>query len=238
MQWIWLESLFFCLNCGKGTAPPGNKVLVLDLLDMIAYFQYLIMRGFRCLTNLFPEDSALWLGRQLGRMRLLSRPGAPESCPSESDPCLWAREVKRRVTDPLPRRRFQHLGMTAVEFFRIPGMDLETFRKQVTVEGLENVKELLDNRKKGALLLLSHLGNWELMGFLTKVLGYPISVIARPVKKNPWVDRHGFRDQESHRHRGDLYRKGEPEGDPGPFPESAGWDFDRSAGQTERRRMG
>ncbi len=101
----------------------------------------------------------------------------------------FGREKSKEELRDIASRTFQHLGMTAVEFLRIPEMDLDAFRKKVTIEGLENVKELLDNRKQGALLLLSHLGNWELMGFLTKLLGYPISVIARPVKKNPWVDR-------------------------------------------------
>ena len=149
--------------------------------------------------------------------------------------CFLPLAMRNRLKscDPLPRRPFEHLGMTAVEFFRIPGTDLETLKKKVTVEGLENVRELLDNRKKGALILLSHMGNWELMGFLTKILGYPLSVIARPVKKNPWVDRMVSEIEECHRHRGDLYRKGEPQGDPGPLPESAGGDSHRSTGQTE-----
>ncbi len=155
---------------------------------MIAYFQYLIMRGFCCLTNLFPEDSALWLGRQLGKLAFyLDRNHRLVALQNLS--LAFGREKSKEQLRVIAQKTFQNLGMTAVEFTRIPSMDLETFRKRVTVVGLEIIRELLDNKKKGALLLLSHFGNWELMGLLTKLLGYPISVIARPIKKNRWVDR-------------------------------------------------
>ncbi|MBP1699890.1 MAG: Lipid biosynthesis acyltransferase [Deltaproteobacteria bacterium] len=63
----------------------------------------------------------------------------------------------------IAKKSFQNLGMTAIEFFRLPKMDVETFKKKVTIEGLEIVKKALEG-KKGILLLLSHFGNWELSG--------------------------------------------------------------------------
>jgi len=46
-------------------------------------------------------------------------------------------------------------------------MDIEIFRKRVTFdgEGLENFWRLLDNGKKGALLLLAYLESWEVRAF-------------------------------------------------------------------------
>ncbi len=153
-----------------------------------AYLEYLTLRGFRFIFKLLPEQGALWLGRQLGRIAFhLDR--EHRSVALQNLELAFGREKSKEELRDIAGKTFQHLGMTAVEFLRIPEMDLDTFRKKVTIEGLENVKELLDNRKKGVLLLLSHLGNWELMGFLAKLLGCPSSVIARPVKKNPWIDR-------------------------------------------------
>lgn len=97
-------------------------------------------------------------------------------------------EKSKREIHALAKRTFQNLGMTAVEFFRIPRMDVETFKRKVEVVGREIAEEVLYN-KKGALLLLSHLGNWEMMGLMSKVLENPIMVIARPIKKNRWLDR-------------------------------------------------
>ena len=160
----------------------------LVLFDMTAYLEYLILKGFRFIINLLPEGPALWVGRQLGRIAFhLDR--EHQRVALQNLMVAFGHEKSIEELRSIAKKTFEHLGMTAVEFFRIPGTDLETLKKKVTVEGLENVRELLDNRKKGALILLSHLGNWELMGFLTKILGYPFSVIARPVKKNPWVNR-------------------------------------------------
>jgi KDO2-lipid IV(A) lauroyltransferase len=155
---------------------------------MIPYLHYLIMRGFSFFINLLPEGSALWLGREMGRWAFTLDREHRRVALQNLD-LAFGREKSKEELRAIARRTFENLGMTAIEFLRIPRMDVETFRKKVVIEGLENVKELLDNRKKGGLLLLSHLGNWELMGSLTKVLGVPISVIARPIKKNRWIDR-------------------------------------------------
>jgi KDO2-lipid IV(A) lauroyltransferase len=88
----------------------------------------------------------------------------------------------------IARRTFQSLGMMAIEFFRIPRMDVETFKKRVKIEGLEEALRLL-GKGKGVLLLLSHFGNWEMMGIMSKLIGNSIMVIAKPMKKNKRVDQ-------------------------------------------------
>jgi KDO2-lipid IV(A) lauroyltransferase len=76
--------------------------------------------------------------------------------------------------------------MMAIEFFRISKMDVETFKKRVKIEGLEEALNLL-KKGRGVLLLLSHFGNWEMMGIMSKLIGNPIMVIAKPMKKNERV---------------------------------------------------
>ena len=88
----------------------------------------------------------------------------------------------------IARRTFENLGMMAVEFFRIPRMDVETFKKKVKIEGLEEALRLF-KKGKGMLLLLSHFGNWEMMGIMSKLIGDSIMVIAKPMKKNERVDQ-------------------------------------------------
>jgi KDO2-lipid IV(A) lauroyltransferase len=89
----------------------------------------------------------------------------------------------------IARRTFENLGMMAVEFFRIPKMDVETFKERVIIEGLEEALRLLE-RGKGVLLLLAHFGNWEMMGIMSKLIGQSIMVLAKPMKKNKRVDQY------------------------------------------------
>jgi KDO2-lipid IV(A) lauroyltransferase len=44
-------------------------------------------------------------------------------------------------------------------------------------------------KNRGALLLLGHFGNWELMALMSKVIQKTILVIAKPIKNNPWLER-------------------------------------------------
>lgn len=100
----------------------------------------------------------------------------------------FGREKSEREIRSIAKKHFQNLGMMAVEFFRLPHMDVKEFQEKVKIEGLEICKKAFDN-KKGVLLLLSHFGNWELMGLMSKLLGTSIAVVARPMKKNKNVNR-------------------------------------------------
>ncbi len=154
---------------------------------MFAYLQYLSLKGFGFLVNLLPEGPSLWLGKQLGRMAFcLSRDR--RGIALQNLRTAFGHEKSEEEIHRIAQRTFMNLGMTAVEFFRIPTMDAENVKQKITVEGLENAEKVLDNEKKGALLVLSHFGNWELMGVIPRIINHPISVIAKPVKDSR-IDR-------------------------------------------------
>ncbi len=154
---------------------------------MTSFLIYLVLRAFSFVANLLPEDFALWLGRQMGNaiyyLDLEHRKVAFQNLHT-----AFGQEKSASEMRGIARRAFQNLGMMAVEFFRIPRMDVKTFKERVKIEGLEEALRLLE-KKKGALLLIGHFGNWELMGLMSKVIGSPIMVIAKPMKRNEWVDQ-------------------------------------------------
>jgi Kdo2-lipid IVA lauroyltransferase/acyltransferase len=153
----------------------------------MAYLQYLLLRSLGLFVNLLPEGFSLWVGRQLGRIAFyLDRDRRQVAL--QNLRTAFSQEKSEKEIHLIAQRTFMNLGMTAVEFFRIPKMDVENVKKKVTVEGLENAQEVLNNKKKGVLLLLSHFGNWELMGMIPKIMHHPVSVIAKPVK-NSRIDR-------------------------------------------------
>ena len=154
---------------------------------MISFLIYLVLKVFGFFVNLLPEGFALWLGRQLGRM-VFHLDRGHRKVALENLHTAFGQEKPERELLAISRRTFQNLGMMAIEFFRIPKMDVETFKKRVKIEGLEEALRLL-GKGRGVLLLLSHFGNWELMGIMSKLIGDSIMVIAKPMKKNKRVDQ-------------------------------------------------
>lgn len=155
---------------------------------MFAYFQYILIRAFSLLINLFPEGIALQIGRLLGGLAFYLDSNHRKVALQNLN-LAFGNERSREELFLIAKRTFQNMGMAMVEFFRIPKMDQRIFKKKITIKGMENVKEIIENRNNGVLLLLSHFGNWELMAVLPKFLGLPISVVTRPIKKNRWLDR-------------------------------------------------
>ncbi len=152
---------------------------------MIAYW---VLRAFSLIINLLPEGFALWCGKRLGSI-FFHLDWEHRKVALENLRVAFGEEKSERERLAIAQRAFQNLGMMAVEFFRIPRMDVETFKKKVTIEGLEEALELL-GRRKGVLLLLSHFGNWEMMGIMSKLIGDSIMVIAKPMKRNRRMDQY------------------------------------------------
>jgi KDO2-lipid IV(A) lauroyltransferase len=163
---------------------------------MFGYFQYILIKAFSLLVNFLPEDIALRLGRFLGGIAFFLDKDH-RNVAIENLTIAFGKEKSEEEIRSIAKKAFQNMGLTAVEFFRIPKMDIESFKKRIIIKGIENVKETIENRKNGILLLLSHLGNWEMMGVLPKFLGLPISVVVRPIKKNRWLNRMVFMIKES-----------------------------------------
>jgi KDO2-lipid IV(A) lauroyltransferase len=149
---------------------------------MIGYFIYLILKGFSFLINLFPESFALWVGRQMGNAAYYLD-WEHRNVALQNLRIAFGQEKSEEERRTIAKRNFQHMGMMVIEFFRILGMDTETYKRKVSVEGLEEALKLLD-KKKGGLLLIGHFGNWELMGFMAKVIGNPVLAVAKSIKRN------------------------------------------------------
>lgn len=161
---------------------------------MTSLLIYLTIRMFGFVINLLPEGFALWIGRQLGHVMyyldLEHRRVAIENLR-----IAFGQEKSKEEMRSIAKKNFQNLGMMAIEFFRIPHMDLETYQKKVETEGVDEALKVLEENK-GGLLLIGHFGNWELMAMMAKVIKKPILVIAKPIKNNRWLERWIVRSRE------------------------------------------
>ena len=162
---------------------------------MLAFPIYILIRLVGFFINLLPERFALSIGRQLGNLMyyvdLEHRRVAMDNLK-----IAFGEEKTEAERYSIARKNFQNLGMMAIEFFLIPKIDMKTYQKKVEVEGLDKLLTVLDE-KRGALLLLGHFGNWELMVPMSRVIQRPILGIAKPIKRNPWLNRWIVRNREN-----------------------------------------
>ncbi len=152
------------------------------------YLLYLLLKILGFFINLLPEHFTLWIGRQLGRAGYYLD-WEHRRVALQNLRLAFGREKSEDQIRGIAKKTFQNLGMMLIEFFRIPKLDEEKFKRKVVVEGLEEALRLLE-MKKGGLLLIGHFGNWELMGFISKVIRNPILAIAKPIKQrrvDQWI---------------------------------------------------
>ncbi|MCK4912315.1 MAG: lysophospholipid acyltransferase family protein [Candidatus Omnitrophica bacterium] len=77
--------------------------------------------------------------------------------------------------------RFYFAFMAQSTFELLSFVKNPRYLKGISIEGKENLKKALD-KKKGVLLLTAHLGNFPLMLFKLAKEGYPINIVARPMR--------------------------------------------------------
>jgi KDO2-lipid IV(A) lauroyltransferase len=72
---------------------------------------------------------------------------------------------------------FINFAKYLVDFFRFPIVNQDYIAKFINVEGKEYVDEAF-KQGKGVIALTAHVGNWELAGIVTALLGYPVNAVA------------------------------------------------------------
>jgi len=151
------------------------------------FLTYVVIRSFSVIINLFPEGLALWIGRQLGRLAYFIDFEHRQVAIGNLELAFGGERSKNEIKG-IAFHTFENLGMNLVEFLRLPGLNKERLMKKVEIEGRSHVEAAL-KRGKGIIFLLGHIGNWELLGCMSRILGDDLMALARPLKKNRWLDR-------------------------------------------------
>jgi KDO2-lipid IV(A) lauroyltransferase len=164
----------------KGNSPEALGPLAQFLI-------YLVVRGFGFVINLFPEGFALWIGRQLGRFAYFIDFEHRHVAIKNLERAFGGEKSGNEIRG-IALRNFENLGMNLVEFLRLPRLSKEKLMEKVETEGRSHVEAAL-KRGKGIIFLLGHIGNWELLGCMPRILGNDFMALARPLEKNRWLDR-------------------------------------------------
>ncbi|MCL5986273.1 MAG: lysophospholipid acyltransferase family protein [Actinobacteria bacterium] len=78
---------------------------------------------------------------------------------------------------------FKNFAKNVTEFLSLPSITREYLAEKISVSGLEKFDAAF-RKKRGLILLTSHLGNWEFGGVYVAQCGYPLYAISLPHSRN------------------------------------------------------
>ena len=154
---------------------------------MWVYLLYKVGEFFSCFL---PSPLAYWVAKRLADLCFLIPSGKYR---------LYKKAVIHNVSlvlgkdkkDPLVRKTvvgvYRNFAKYLREFLWLPGLEQNRFFRLVTPLGVENLDCALSKRK-GAILLSTHFGNWEWGGISLALSGYKVNFLAR-AHKNKKTDR-------------------------------------------------
>jgi len=76
----------------------------------------------------------------------------------------------------IARRAYKNFAKMTLEYMRFPAYSQEDIFSLCQVEGGENIEWVLRNGR-GGVVVAGHFGNWELMGAVLALSGYPVSFL-------------------------------------------------------------
>jgi KDO2-lipid IV(A) lauroyltransferase len=147
--------------------------------------RYGTLRLAMVVNRRLPRRASLALWGSLGRV-------APRFLPR-----TWRRTVEH-LTEAFPeltaaereslaRRVFVEMGRNASDTMRLLTARCEEILRWVDAEDWERF-EAAYARGRGVLVLTGHIGCWEMLGAYVRSRGYPLSVLARPLREQRFED--------------------------------------------------
>ncbi|MFH0879550.1 MAG: lysophospholipid acyltransferase family protein [Lentisphaerota bacterium] len=147
--------------------------------------EYALLRVLSGVVNLLPHKGALLLGWAAAAISFPLLKSKMRRTQVRIKQVFGARYSDREVRE-ISRRAWRTFMFNMVESMRTPRVTLPWIKKVVD---LTDVPMAFDNMKdgKGLILAVPHMGNWELAGIATQMLGLRLMLIVRR-QKNPLLD--------------------------------------------------
>lgn len=154
----------------------------------LAHFAiYAAVRCWAALMNCFPIEANLRTARMMGRIWWRTRAQNRERALEHIRLALGDRYDETKLRE-LARRSFEHFTQVyLVEAMMMPKILNEwSWNQVVAFEQIDAGLRLL-LRRGGVILITAHFGNYELLGYTLAKLGFPLTVIMRPLD-NPLLN--------------------------------------------------
>jgi KDO2-lipid IV(A) lauroyltransferase len=140
-----------------------------------------LIRGGVALIRALPYPLALALGRFFGLLGWLADPFHRRVAQIQMRHCLGEAYHPSQV-----RRVFMNHGDILVDTIRYAYLSHGELKKRITIQGREHLDDAL-SREKGLMIITGHLGNWEILAHLPRLLGIRFCVMA-DVRNDPGIE--------------------------------------------------
>ena len=133
------------------------------------YLLYVLVRIIEEVVNLVPEAAAMAAGRFGGRLVYVLLSDRREAA-LENLTIAFGREQPREWIVKTARANFEHVGMMAVEFFRLRRWSHDEIVNRIVIEGRLPYNLIMNGGRQGICILYSHFGAFEVGAVLAKLL--------------------------------------------------------------------
>lgn len=134
---------------------------------------YILYKLGYIISNILPLRAAYWLAERFSDIHFSVAKKDREAV-AQNLSIVLKKDIEQ--SGVLARRVFRNFGLYLVDFFRMGRLNKKILKRMVRVEGIENLDTAL-KKKKGVIALTCHIGNWEMGGVVTAMLGYDISAV-------------------------------------------------------------
>ncbi|MBW2109779.1 MAG: lauroyl acyltransferase, partial [Deltaproteobacteria bacterium] len=147
-----------------------------------AIFCEVIMASFR-LLGLIPRTWAARMGNGLGQLFFYIDKRHREIALNNLKLAFGHEETPDQIQQ-LARKVFRNLGRILFEIGWALRLNPEDFSRYFSIRHLSRL-EAAYQKGKGVLILTGHMGNWELLTVIGRMIGYPTSIVFRPLDFAP-----------------------------------------------------
>jgi len=134
------------------------------------------------LINFLPITVSTWTARRIGDAVFLIMPSRRRIA-FENLTIAFGNSKPDAEKRRLVLESFRNLVTSLMEFFRLPKF-VKISAEHVRFKGSKHIDHAFA-KGKGAILVMSHLGPWEYLGFLPYLKKHPTTVLVKPIR-NPY----------------------------------------------------
>lgn len=152
------------------------KDIILYILFQISYY----------LIRLMPNKFRYYSGIELGLLIYHLVKSRREITINNLKRALGDKYSDRELIE-LGKEAYRQMGLLMVEFIMLRDLKKEDLSSLIEIENEQYLKEAYQ-QGRGVIIYTAHLGNWEWLGAVISLLGYPLNATAR-TQKNSFFDK-------------------------------------------------